>query len=405
MPVLLQIDSCLAKGSTGRITESIGGMMKKYGWDCYIVHGARYVAQSHLESIQVVSTFQEYLHAFGSMLFDRHGLYSRRETKKLIKKIHEIKPDIVHLHCIHGYYINYEILFEYLKDANIPVVWTFHDCWAFTGHCAHFAFSKCEKWESGCSNCPLLNKYPRSFIIDRSKTNWIQKKLSFTSVNNMTVVVVSEWLAALTRKSFFNKYPIQVIHNGVDLSIFRPNENDIRKRFRITDQEILVLGVATSWGKEKGLNEFIELSKERGIQVILVGVSDAIKSRLPKEIIAIGRTESQEELADFYSAADVFVNPTYNDSFPTVNIESLSCGTPVITYRTGGSPEAVSDATGIVIEQGNYHALLKAIRDFKQRSFKIRHTSECRKRAEIYFDKDRCYEEYRVLYNRLLSIK
>lgn len=404
MPILIQIDSCLAKGSTGRITESIGSIMKQQGWDCYVVHGARYVGKSQLKSIQVVSKIQEYLHAFGSMLFDKHGLYSQRETRRLIDKLHEIKPDIVQLHCVHGYYINYKFLFEYLKDVNVPVVWTFHDCWAFTGHCAHFAFANCEKWKVGCYSCPLLKDYPKSLLLDCSKSNWLQKKKSFTSIENMHIVAVSEWLAELTKQSFFKKYPVEVIYNGVDLSVFKPNDNNIRERFGINKQDIMVLGVATSWGSEKGLNEFIKLSQEPGVRVVLVGVSEDIQKKLPKEIIAISRTESQKELAEFYSAADVFVNPTYNDSFPTVNIESLACGTPVITYKTGGSPEAVTDVTGLVIERGDYQALLNAIRTFHEDSFKESHKVDCRRRAEDFFDKNKRFEEYRVLYNKLLNV-
>ena len=403
MPTLIQIDSCLGKGSTGRITEAIGGIMKKQGWDCYVVHGARYVGKSHQQSLQVVTKSQEYLHAFGSMLFDKHGLFSSKETKKIILKLREIKPDIIQLHCVHGYYINYKLLFEFLKEINVPVVWTFHDCWAFTGHCAHFAFAECDKWKNGCYKCPLLRDYPKSVLLDSSKSNWLQKKMSFTSIRNLHIVAVSEWLADLARQSFFNKYPVQVINNGVDLAVFKPNENTIRQRFNIGDSEMLVLGVATAWGTDKGLNEFVMLSQEENIKVILVGVTEEIKKTLPREIIAINRTESQKELADFYSAADVFINPTYNDSFPTVNIESIACGTPVITYKTGGSPEAVDESTGLVVAQGDYNELLESIHLFKECLFKEKHAIDCRNRAIKYFDKDKRFEEYSMLYNRLLK--
>lgn len=403
MPTLVQIDSCLGKGSTGRITEAIGDIMKRQGWNCYVVHGARYAGKSHQQSLQVVSKFQEYLHAFGSLLFDKHGLFSSKETKELISKLREIKPDIIHLHCVHGYYINYKLLFEYLKEIQIPIVWTFHDCWAFTGHCAHFAFAGCDKWMDRCYDCPLLKDYPKSFLLDSSKSNWLQKKKSFTSVSDMHVVAVSEWIANLAKQSFFNKYPIKVIYNGVDLSIFKPTNNDVRQRLNIADRDAVVLGVATAWGPEKGLNEFIKLSQERYIKVILVGVAEDIQKTLPKEIIAVRRTENQEELAEFYSAADIFINPTYNDSFPTVNIESLACGTPVITYKTGGSPEAVDETTGLIVEQGDYQTLLKSIRLFKDQSFKETHTIDCRNRAIKYFNKNERFEEYRVLYNKLIT--
>lgn len=403
MPTLLQIDSCLAKGSTGRITEAIGAIMKRQGWNCYVVHGARYVGKSHQKSLQVVSKFQEYLHAFGSMLFDRHGLFSNSETKRLIRHLREIKPDIIQLHCIHGYYINYKLLFDYLKDAQVPVVWTFHDCWAFTGHCAHFAFAGCDKWKEGCYECPLLKEYPKSLYVDNSQSNWKQKRESFTAIRDIHIVSVSEWLAKLTKQSFFKPYPLQVIYNGVDLSVFKPTENDVRERFNIPEDKTLILGVATAWGVEKGLNEFIRLSFEKDIKVILIGVPDDIRKILPKDIIVISRTENQKELAAFYSAADMFVNPTYNDSFPTVNIESLACGTPVITYRTGGSPEAVDENTGLVVEQGNFQKLLKSIRLFKDQSFKETHSGDCRNRAIRLFNMNDRFEEYSELYNRLIN--
>ena len=208
MPTLVQIDSCLAIGSTGRITEAIGAVMKQQGWDCYIVHGARYVGNSHMKSIQVVSKFQEYLHALGSILFDKHGLYSKKETKSLIDKLREIKPDIIQLHCVHGYYINYRVLFEYLEEVQVPVVWTFHDCWAFTGHCAHFAVAGCERWKIGCYKCPLLKDYPKTYLTDNSENNWKLKEECFTSLSNMHVVLVSKWLEILAKQSFFKNYPI-----------------------------------------------------------------------------------------------------------------------------------------------------------------------------------------------------
>ena len=220
----------------------------------------------------------------------------------------------------------------------------------------------------------------------------------------MHIVGVSNWLADLAKQSFLRDYPVHVIYNGVDLSIFKPNKNNIRHRYNIANNEIMVLGVATAWSPEKGLEEFKKLSQEKGIKVVLVGISSELKKILPKEIISINRTESQKELAEFYSTADVFVNPTYNDSFPTVNLESLACCTPVITYRTGGSPEAVDEYTGVVVEQGNYEELLNTIQLFKETSFKDKHSGDCRRRAEECFDKDMRFQEYSTLYNKLLNL-
>lgn len=401
MPTLIQIDSCLGKGSTGRITESIGLIMKKLGWDCYVVHGDRYAGETRLESIKTVTRVQEYLHAFGSMLFDRHGLFSSSQTRRVMKKVRDLKPDIIQLHCVHGYYINYEILFDFLREMDVPVVWTFHDCWAFTGHCAHFDFAGCDKWQTGCHGCELLKDYPKSLFFDNSKDNWLRKRKSFTSLDKLQIVAVSNWLGKLAGQSFMQKYPIEVIHNGINLSVFKPVDNDIREQYRISEDDILVLGVATAWGKDKGLDDFVRLSKEPGIKVVLVGVSEDVKKTLPENIVAVYRTESQQKLAEFYSAADVLVNPTYNDSFPTVNLEALACGTPVLTYRTGGSPEAIDAETGAVVEQGDYDELLDKVRMFAQTSYKIHHSVACRERAEKCFDMHRQFDEYRKLYEQL----
>lgn len=403
MPILIQIDSCLGKGSTGRITESIGLIMKRLGWDCYVVHGDRYAGETKLESMKTVSRVQEYLHALGSILFDRHGLFSSSQTRRIMEKVRDMKPDIIQLHCVHGYYINYEILFEFLHEMNVPVVWTFHDCWAFTGHCAHFDFAGCDKWKTGCYACELLKEYPRSVFIDNSKDNWLRKRKSFTSVDKLHIVAVSKWLSDIVGHSFMQKYPIEVIHNGIDLSVFKRVDNNIREQYGISSDETLVLGVATAWGKDKGLNDFVRLSQEPAIKVVLVGVSEEVRKLLPENIIAVNRTESQQKLAEFYSAADMLVNPTYNDSFPTVNLEALACGTPVVTYRTGGSPEAIDAETGAVVEKGDYAGLLSHIRKFAQTSYKSSYSKVCRERAEKCFDMNKQFDEYRKLYERLIE--
>lgn len=403
MPILIQIDSCLGKGSTGRITESIGLIMKRLGWDCYVVHGDRYAGETKLESMKTVSRVQEYLHALGSILFDRHGLFSSSQTRRIMEKVRDMKPDIIQLHCVHGYYINYEILFEFLHEMNVPVVWTFHDCWAFTGHCAHFDFAGCDKWKTGCYACELLKEYPRSAFIDNSKDNWLRKRKSFTSVDKLHIVAVSKWLSDIVGHSFMQKYPIEVIHNGIDLSVFKRVDNNIREQYGISSDETLVLGVATAWGKDKGLNDFVRLSQEPGIKVVLVGIPEEMRKSLPENIIAVNRTESQQKLAEFYSAADMLVNPTYNDSFPTVNLEALACGTPVVTYRTGGSPEAIDADTGAVVEKGDYAGLLSHIRKFAQTSYKSSYSKVCRERAEKCFDMNKQFDEYRKLYERLIE--
>lgn len=399
--ILLQIDSCLNMLSTGRITESIGKLAIEKGWDCYIVHGARYTRPgSCMHSIQAVSKTGEYAHFAESLLFDNHGLASRRATKAVIEKIKQVQPDLIQLHCVHGYYMNYKLLFKYLNTTNIPVVWTFHDCWAFTGHCAHFVTAGCEKWKTGCFDCPLKGDYPKSFI-DRSRRNYELKKSLFAINDNLHIVSVSEWLADLTRESFLKDKDIHVIHNGVDLNVFYPKEVEKSNRVR-------VLGVSGVWNKDKGLYDFYklrELIDNDQFEIVLIGLTKEQLKDVPGGIIGIERTNSVSELAEYYSSADVFVNPTYADSFPTVNMEALACGTPVITYRTGGSPEAVSPETGWVVEQGDIQAVASIVSQIvKIRECEIiAQRNKCRERAELVFNKDVSFDAYLDLYNRLVS--
>lgn len=399
MKKLLQIDSCLNMLSTGRIAESIGKLAIERGWECFMVHGARYARPgSCMQTIQAVSKMGEYAHFAESLLFDNHGLASRCETKSVIEQIKQIKPDVIQMHCIHGYYLNYKLLFEYLNTTDIPVVWTFHDCWAFTGHCAHFVTARCDKWKTGCYECPLKGKYPKS-LVDRSSRNYELKKSLFTANKNLHIVSVSEWLANLARESYLKDKDIRVIHNGVDVNDFSPKKVTNNERIR-------VLGVSGVWNEEKGLYDFFRLRDLLGkdnYEIVLIGLPKEQFKELPDGIVGIERTNSVTELAEYYSSADVFVNPTYADSFPTVNMEALACGTPVITYRTGGSPEIVDDKTGWVIKQGDVEALAKTIRDVGEIREEERETqcNNCRKRATTYFDKDKCFEKYLDLYESL----
>lgn len=397
---LLQIDTCLGTGSTGRITESIAQLAQSQGWECFIVHGARYVKRpSCISDVQSVSIVGEYVHFIEGLFFDNHGLSSRCATRKVVKYIEEIKPDIIQLHCIHGYYLNYKILFEYLNSTKIPIVWTFHDCWAFTGHCAHFVTTGCDKWKTECYRCPEKKCYPKSFV-DCSRRNYSLKKALFTANQNLHIVPVSGWLKDFTRQSFLCDKDICVIKNGVDLTVFKPSEKARVRKFR-------VLGVSGVWTKSKGIEDFYRLSElldDEKFEIVLVGLSGEQMQKLPKGIVGIQHTESVKELASLYASAEVFVNPTYADTFPTVNMEALACGTPVITYQTGGSPEAVSPETGWVLRQGDVDGIASIIKDMANRNMIeiVAQRNACRERAEKEFDKNKCFEKYLELYSSLL---
>ncbi len=402
MKKILQINSTCNWGSTGRIAEDIGSLVIQEGWESYFAFG-RNSLNSLSHKLQIGNKKDYYTHALLTRITDRTGYYSKGATKQFIDRLEDIKPDIIHLHNIHGYYINIELLFKYIIKHNIPVVWTLHDCWSFSGHCSYFDYVNCYKWKNECYNCPQKGSYPASNFIDNSRRNFHNKKKLFTSVDNMTLVPVSNWLKGLVEESFLNKYPIEVIHNGIDLERFKPTEGDLKNRNNIQGKSV-ILGVASEWSKRKGLNDFIELSEliSSDTVIVLVGISDEIKKKLPNNIISINRTNSIEELAQWYTTADVFINPTYEDNFPTTNLEALACGTPVITYCTGGSIEAVDDETGIIVEKGNVTGLKDAINNIT--SNKLTYNSlNCRKRAETYYNKKFTFQKYIELYNKILN--
>jgi glycosyltransferase involved in cell wall biosynthesis len=299
------------------------------------------------------------LAAIKSRVLGNYGFNSAGDTKRLIHLLTEIDPDIVHLHNLHSHNCQFEALLGFLSHKNIRVFYTFHDCWAFTGYCPYFDMVDCEKWTSMCEKCPQKEKY--SWIFDKSKANYLRKKEAFKNLN-LTIITPSQWLANLTEKSFLHEFPVKVINNGIDLGVFHPCINEIRKRFAC-ENRIIILGVSMGWEQRKGLQTFIQLSKDlpNNFQIMLVGTNDEIDKELPDRIISIHKTKNQEELAQIYSAADVFVNPTMEENFPTTNIEAIACGTPVITYNTGGSSEMLDERCGIIIERGNYEALLNAI--------------------------------------------
>lgn len=398
---ILYISGALNFGAPGKIVEQIGLLAEQNGYEVLVAHSTRNENPSQLPHFAVTTKDQEIFHAVGAKFFDLHGLLSIRQTEKLVKRIQDYNPDIIHLHNIHGYFCNFKILFEYLDTIDIPVIWTMHDCWPFTGRCFHFVGVNCYKWKTGCYDCKTEAGYTVSQYCDRSKYLYALKKKLFSSVRKMTLVPVSNWQAAFLKESFLKNYEVHPIHNGVDIDKFRPVSGQrLRGKYGL-DGKFVILGVASPWNTRKGLDDFYRLRSMLPdiYTIILVGLNQKQVGNLPERIIGITRTESQQELAEYYSMADVFVNLSYLDTFPTVNIEALACGTPVITYRTGGSPEAIDANTGYVVEQGDLKGLTEVL--IKERQNPLS-SDECRRRAEKYFDKDKCFEEYIRLYNRLV---
>ena len=403
---LLQINSVVNIGSTGRIAEQIGQAAMAAGWESYVAYGREAgLSQSHL--IKIGSPFDVMWHGIATRLFDRHGLASKRATRRFISQIKEIQPDIIHLHNIHGYYLNYEVLFEYLSKADMPVVWTLHDCWAMTGHCSYFEFIGCNKWKMGCSNCPNLKSYPISLLCDNSMSNYKLKKRLFNSVKNITIVPVSKWIAQIAKESYLHNNEIHTISNGIDLSQFDIQDSDnvllLKKHLGIKN-ELVLLGVASIWDKRKGLSDFVKLSEiiPDEWKLVLVGLDDKQIKQLPPKIIGIKRTQSVRQLAELYSMATAFVNLTYEDTYPTTNLESIACGTPVITYRTGGSPESLTEQTGYVVNKGDINEVVKRVQCIIDNG-PDHYKNICRDYALQHFNKEDKFKEYIELYKKVLK--
>lgn len=392
-------------GSTGGIMNNIAQKATESGITVYTLskkwYGfSKYSLKGNQKHFFVNTLLESLICSRICHLLGIDGLLFKLSTYLFFRKNKE-NFDLIHLHNLHGTYINLPMLFKYIKKKQIPVVWTLHDCWAFTGRCPYFVMSKCDKWKCGCFNCPYPPKsYPPSFL-DSTKLMWKLKKKWFTGIENCTIVTPSQWLANLVKQSYLKDYPVRVINNGVDLSIFKPTESDFRKRYNLLNKKI-VLGVAFGWGRRKGLDVFIELAKKLpdSFQIVLVGTDDVVDSLLPSNVISIHRTQNQHELAEIYSAADVFVNPTREENYPTVNMEALACGTPVITFKTGGSPEIPDNSCGAVINCDELNSTIDVI---------------CRVCNDHIFSKDAClfrarsfdvnarYQEYVALYREMLG--
>jgi len=397
---VLQINSVCGHGSTGRIATDIHKLLLEQGHESVIAYG-RGEAINCDNTIKIGNKLDFYKHALKTRLLDKHGFGSKKATEDFIDKLINYNPDIIHLHNVHGYYLNIEILFNFLKEFSKPVVWTLHSCWEFTGHCSHFDYANCYKWETHCQKCPERKSYPKSIFIDNSYNNYEKKKTLFTGVDKLTLVTPSEWLAKLVKRSFLKEYPVKVINNGIDLSVFKPVPSNFRERHNLTNK-FIILGVASKWLQRKGFEYFIELSKliEPDEAIVLVGLSKNQLKQLPKNIVGITRTNNVKELAEIYTSANVFFNPTLEEVLGMTNIEAQACGTPVITFNTGGSIETIDDMTGFIVEKGDLENTIKIIRKIKSEG-KEKYSESCIKRANKYYNKNDKFQQYIELYKSL----
>jgi len=384
---VVQINTSCGIGSTGKICVSISELLTQKGIENYIL----FSTQTNGYPLGISCSNKNYikLQALKSRIFGNYGFNSRLETQRMIAELEKIQPDVVHIHNIHGHDCNMEALLDYLKKKRIKVYWTFHDCWSFTGYCTHFTMEKCDKWKTQCRSCGLKKSY--SWFFDKSSALYQRKKRAVQGLD-MTVITPSRWLSDLVKQSFLKDFPVREIHNGINLDLFKPVANDYRLKNNLEDKKI-VLGVAAVWGKEKGLDVFIELSKRlpNDYQIVLVGTNAANDKLLPSNIISIHRTNDQKELVELYSVADVFVNPTREEVLGLTNIEANACGTPVVTFRTGGSPECVDETSGSVVDCDDIDALEKEIiRICETKPYSV---EACVKRAKE-FDQNERFMEY-----------
>lgn len=422
---ILQVNTVIKGSSVGRIMADLYEVIKDSGNEARVAVGREPMPEGY-EGVLIGNKGDFYQHVVKNFLQGEAGFGSVETTRKFLSWVDAEKPDLIHLHNIHGFYLQVEMLFEYIKKRDIPVVWTLHDCWSFTGHCAYYDFAACEKWKTGCHTCMQHAKvYPYAIFKDNTTASYARKRKAFCGVKNLTIVTPSHWLKKQVEQSFLKEYPVAVIPNGVDLSVFTPahtkgvgseNSNGVENGRYVqngndggnhSDDNAsgikTILGVANIWELRKGLVYFEKLAKDLpdDYRVELIGVNKKQKRELKKKyggkVIARERTANVDELVEAYRNAAVFVNATLEDNFPTTNLEALACGTPVVTYETGGSGEAVTQETGIVVRRGSYDKLLEAVLDVSGGRFL---KEDCLKRAKE-FDKKTRYEEYLKLYEEV----
>lgn len=404
MKRVLQINPVIrTTTSTGKIMKEIGAVAAGCGWESYIAYsrGRDGVPADNDHLVPVGNRLSVALHGVLTRITDRHGLGSKLATARFIKNVEKLNPDVIHIHNVHGYFLNYRMLFKYLKRRGKPVVWTVHDCWLYTGHCYHYDSAGCDRWKTACHDCPQKKEFPTSLLLDRSRRNFEDKKEAFTSLSKdkFTLVTVSGWMRDQMKESFLKDCRFEVIHNGIDTDRFVPvPAEDFICKNNLTGKHIL-LGVASIWSREKGLDDFVRLAGMLGDDevIVLVGLTDAQIAAMPEKIVGLPKTASVEELRGIYSAADSFINLTLQENYPTVNMEAIACGTPVVTYDTGGSGESIFEGTGYVVKQGDLDAVLTAAREIEGNG-SASYRDKCRAIALEHFNKQDCFRKYIDLY-------
>lgn len=393
---VLQINSVCGYGSTGNIVVDLYRALKEQGHECCVAYG-RGNAPEDVQSYRIGSDVDVYVHGILSRITDKHGFYSTRATKRFVQWMKEYDPDVIHLHNLHGYYINIEILFDALKQMDKPVVWTLHDCWAFTGHCAHYIKAGCDAWITECHHCRQRKSYPASMLKDNSTCNYRKKKKIFNNVSNLTIITPSQWLKDEVKKSFLSEYAVDVIYNGIDLHVFSPTESDFREKYHLNGQK-MILGVANVWSESKGLRIFNFLAEQLNdsYSIVLVGIDKKDSAKLNPRIICINRTADKHELAEIYTAADLYLNPSVEETMGLTTVEALACGTNVMVLDSTALPEIVGYDSGMIMTENN---VINQVYD------RMNHLSDVVKNRKLAmrYDKKKQYLKYVDLYCSLIA--
>ena len=399
MSTLLQINSVVNTGSTGRIAEQLGVLAISQGWESYIAYG-REARESQSRLIKIGNKWDVNFHAIGSILTDRHGLFSKFATKRFLQQVDIIQPDVVHLHNLHGYYINVPMLLRYLKQKNIPTIITMHDFWLMTGHCAYINQS-CDRWKTGCGNCPRLNQYPAAKF-DNTKANWKWKASLFVDMPNVTLVPVSYWLGRYVDESLLKNVKQNVIYNGIDTNVFKPFDGEASVK-GVDWSRFTIMAIATRWTEANGYQDMMKLSSilSDNCQIVMVGLDEQQMSNLPKNIIGFRKTESFTQLQELYTKSDVIFNPNREVTFGLVTAEAMACGTPAIVFRDTAGEEIVDEQTGFVVDTiEGVIDLISRIRALEKKKM----SDACRFRVNELFNADKQYQKYIDLYNAVINI-
>lgn len=389
---ILLINTVCGIGSTGRICTDLAQVLEQQGHQVKIAYGREAVPEQYKKyAVRIGSDTGVKLHALQARFLDNAAFASTKATENFVQWIKEYDPDVIHLHNLHGYYLDIEVLFAYLKTCGKKLLWTLHDCWAFTGHCAHYSAIGCDKWLSHCRHCPQKHTYPKSVLLDNSYGNFEKKRRLFTGLPDMTLITPSKWLAEQAKRSFLGEYSIYPIPNGVDMEVFQPTDSDLRAKYGLEGKKVL-LGVSSVWTDKKGLDDFFRLSAmlDSSYQIVLIGLTEAQQRQAPENILALRLAESPRLLAQWYSTADVFVNPSVEETMGLTTAEALACGTPVITYNKTAVPEVADETCGIAVDC-RPERIAEALERLPMDS------EACINRAKT-FEKNKQYLEYLRLY-------